>query len=284
MENKPRVTTHNYYNNLDNYVIVNIWTSQKNKRVPGINVGHVSLQTNTHYMSFWPAPREEIVSRNQLNFFHKVHRTIHNLFEVSNSDFKHDYLEDCLCEALTEGQYEEIPHVIYCRKNEYPFLLNSKELTFTRLSSQPPVLKKDEMILAIKPCFANIQIKLYHLNKDRIEAEFQKLKNGLKGWKLTGSNIFTQIEQLSVENCSSLAYRLLKAGGMYEEINHSKSSDGSSIVTPDHLAKHVLSYKLKEMQEYPDTQIWDESNQEALDDLMEAYDLNKNIKQKCIIS
>lgn len=38
----------------DDYVIINIWTSESNAAIKGANVGHVSLETRFGYISFWP--------------------------------------------------------------------------------------------------------------------------------------------------------------------------------------------------------------------------------------
>lgn len=233
--------------NKDNFVIVNIWTSEANKAMPGANVGHVSIQTKNNYISLWPGRR--IDKDKELTFLEKFYL---RYFGERPLSFKMNYEEDCALEALSEDRGRIINNINECSAGEVPYVVNMSNGKADITHEQPSVLEKNCCIMAIKPINANVRIVVYRLRLDRIESEFNSLNP--KAWRLIGSNLWTRlIDEKSPENCSSLAYRLLKAGGLYIKVDELSSSDNSSIVTPDDLVKHMILYKEKELALAPET-------------------------------
>lgn len=105
-----------------------------------------------------------------------------------------------------------------------------------------------------------VTICLYNLDAENIKEKFETIKEGIEarqargekaGWVLIGGNKL--INNNSGESCASLAWKLLKAGGIYDEISSSWSSKFSSVVTPDNLSKAVISAKKHELEHYPET-------------------------------
>lgn len=248
----------------DNFVIVNIWTSEANKAMPGANVGHVSIQTKNNYISLWPGRRIE--KNKELTFLEKYY---FRYFGERPPSFKMNYEEDCALEALSEDRGRIINKINECLTGEVPYVVNMSNGKADIIYEQPSALEKNCYIMAVRPINANVRIVVYRLRLDRIESEFNSLNP--KAWRLIGSNLLTRlIDEKSPENCSSLAYRLLKAGGLYLKVDELSSSDNSSIVTPDDLVKHIILYKEKELALAPETSKLyksvcpDESNVEEL--------------------
>ena len=96
---------------------------------------------------------------------------------------------------------------------------------------------------------------LYGLNVSFMKAEFTKISsdgaNQEIGWVLIGGNRI--INQGKGESCASLAWRLLKVAGIYEEISSSWSSKFSSIITPDNVGKAIMAAKKYELSKHPET-------------------------------
>ena len=260
---------------MDNYVMVNIWTSASNKALPGANVGHISIQTADKYISLWPGAREVNISSHSLQFHKRVKRKINNYFEVRKSNFKQDYLADCISEAISEGNYREIKdiHTFEFRDNERPFFINENTLEYRKLVNQEVGIHPAEVKLAIVPCKANVRLKLYSLDIVKLLEKFEKISK-LPGWTLLGSNVFTRSNDKTAQNCSSLIFELLKQAGMYAELPKESSLETASIVTPDVLARHVITFKLKEQEkeEYAWTKKQlDNDDVSNLDELINAY-------------
>ncbi|WP_058535377.1 hypothetical protein [Legionella saoudiensis] len=84
------------------YVIVNIWTSDRNKALPGPNVGHISFTTSTGHGSLWPGGvqvaipyKRNTTKQGKVKFF------------ASAPDYVEDYEQDCMRETISEsGEYE----------------------------------------------------------------------------------------------------------------------------------------------------------------------------------
>ena len=95
---------------------------------------------------------------------------------------------------------------------------------------------------------------LYTLDVSAIEARFNKIStdSDFKGWTLLGDNLL--INRGNAHSCASLAYTLLKAGGLYQIISRLHSSRVSSVVTPDQLAEVVKKAKQAELHIEPVTQ------------------------------
>jgi hypothetical protein len=206
------------------YVVVRVWTSEDNKHFPGESVGHVSIETsNGMYASLWPVEFTE-EQKNEHKGYRKLHQLYRKYFMERSSEYQHSYNDD----YQLEGDKE--PQVTVC---------------------------------------------LYSLDVKSVEKAFNALKDDITGWRLVGSNVFMQttekvvekkmsifIENMNVEtkvgkrdvdSCSSLAYKLLKAGGIYELISGNYSSTFSSVVTPDDLLTAVIDAKLSEIKSHSET-------------------------------
>jgi hypothetical protein len=92
---------------------------------------------------------------------------------------------------------------------------------------------------------------LYSLDQEAIIGEFDKLKRNIQGWTLLGGNIL--INSGASESCATLAYKLLKAGGIYNLISASFSSENSVVTNPDSLSRASIAAKEYESEHYPET-------------------------------
>ena len=236
----------------EDYVIVNIWTSEDNKALPGDNVGHVSLETRLGYISFWPGGRKE---RNVANSLPLVGKFLKQYFGTRPHEFKSTYESDCLAEALCEHHVRPIRQIIDCQPGEAPYILNEDEGTYRRVTEPPKGLDDSESLMAIKLSQAKVRLVLYGLQVDKLKSEFEGLKSNVKGWGMLGSNFITQtvLGQATTESCASLANRCLKAGGMNSKLQSKASSQTSSVVAPDILLRQVVAVKQEELKEHPYT-------------------------------
>ncbi len=208
------------------YVVVNIWASKENKALEGANVGHISLETRFDYISLWPGPRPESQLVDANAAFAKTKRAIYHYFGERPPSFKQDYTEDCLGEAMSEDRYREISNIKKCKKHEVAYIFNAEDLTLKPIQKQPEYLKKSEQLIAVDLCQASVRLVLYSLQVDKITSEFKSLNKSIKGWQLAGSNIFTRnLKEEATESCASLAFRCLKAGGLYSKLSSKLSSD-----------------------------------------------------------
>lgn len=89
-----------------------------------------------------------------------------------------------------------------------------------------------------------VTICLYTLDHSRMEEYYDTAACQLKGWALIGRKL---VNQNSAASCSSLAYDVLKAGGIYDMISALHSSRFSSVVTPDDLATVIKAAKRYEL-------------------------------------
>jgi hypothetical protein len=270
---------------IDDYVVVNIWTSEKNKALSGANVGHVSLQTKYAYMSLWPGKSERKPLKTP-EFFQPVERAFKSYFGTRPSSFKPDYETDCALEGMSDKERRRnISDITKCKPHEKPYLLNNETGDIRFLTEQPRgVDEKTELLLAITPHEATVRLVLYGLNADKLLKEFEELKNNTKEWKLTGSSsISRSFFSETAENCASLVYRCLSAGGLYNKLISKVSSTTSSIVTPDELLRHIVAYKEKELNNYPKTKEWklehvDESDLKAIKQAYEDVGKEANVE------
>ncbi len=254
----------------NDYTVVNIWTSEENNAISGANVGHVSIQTRYNYISFWPGARGQRSQKNS-TFFQKVDDTRSRYFGIRSPSFKQDYEMDCFLEACSERQIRDINHIKQCQPSELPYLLNTEDMSFRILDAQPKAIDENEKLIAVQPCYANVRLVLYGLSIDKISACFSEMQKNIPGWRLVGSNVFSRLADGSAENCSSLAYRLLREGGMYAELNSGLSSQTSSVVKPDDLLRHIVAAKEKELEKYPETQVWIYPGESTLKVIKQAY-------------
>jgi hypothetical protein len=264
--------------NKDNYVIINIWTSKDNKAMPGINVGHASLTTSRRHISLWPGKR---LRKNQTGFFQKADTVLASVLERS-ADYKKGYEQDCVFEAYSEGRYREIKEMDELLEGETLYRFDSKTHTFTQVNTLPNFCNDTEWFWAMRLLPANVRVVLYSLDDEEIEGKFDLLKKQITGWTLLGSNVLTRnFSEKTSENCASLVYRCLVAGGMYLERNPKLSSQTSSIVSPDGLLRHIVAAKEGELLKFPETAEWaiDGLIESPLEDIKRAYEtkgLNAN--------
>ena len=246
--------------NKNQYVIVNIWTSEFNESLPGDNVGHVSLTiydgTNETYVSLWPGRNKQPytlgMSEHLENIERKAIKAFYNFIERPAS-YQPNYERDCILEARAEDDYRPITNITECRKGETPYRFDSSTWDFVRLTEQPRAIRPTEQLLAIKLIPANFRVVLFSLNVNDILDEFQLLKNPdhITGWKMAGSNFFTRnINTKTSENCASIAYRCLNAGGLYSHLGSKHSAPLSSAVSPDDLLRLIVAVKVIEKRQY----------------------------------
>lgn len=240
------------------YVVVNIWTSEENQAVKGVNVGHVSLTIHDRgeetYLSFWPCGRKQYSN----SFFKAIGapaRMLFSDFVERPASYIHDYEQDCVLEAMCEEGAREIRHINDCKSDETAYMANGETGIFTRLTEQPRVKKASEQMLAVKPVPANVRIVLFSLDVDLIDQEFERLKNSdaVTGWSLAGSNLFTRnlnVTGKTSENCASIVYRCLQAGRMYDYVAPKHSAPLSSAAAPDDLLRLIVAVKASEQNLY----------------------------------
>lgn len=122
-----------------------------------------------------------------------------------------------------------------------------------KLAVTPEFMVDYDADLAAEARPPEVIICLYGLNPFSMHEKFCAIKNDTKfqGWALIGKNLL--LNGGTAHSCTSLAYDLLQAGGIYNEINSSFSSRFSSIVTPDQLVNAVKTAKIYELQEHPET-------------------------------
>lgn len=264
--------------NRNEYVVVNIWPSNKNMALKGANVGHVSLsifdgETET-YVSLWPIGRKP--SSN--SFFDSVAEAFPD-FVVRPANYKQDYEQDCIAEAFHEKQVRAISHINECKEGETPYCFNRRTHETVRLMTQPRGIKEDEYLMAYRLIPASFRVVLFSLNVDNIKLEFEKLKNPdhIIGWSMAGSNLFTRnINHTgqTAENCASIVYRCLNAGGLYNNIASKHSAPLSSAVAPDDLIRTIVAAKLSEQELYAQpSQNWEMPEIETpICDIIAAYE------------
>jgi hypothetical protein len=92
---------------------------------------------------------------------------------------------------------------------------------------------------------------LYRLDIYKILEKFENIQGKNEGWTLFGNNIL--IHGGGSHSCSSMAYALLKSGGIYDKISSGYSSQYASVVSPDNLVDAVKAAKKYEVKHYPQT-------------------------------
>ena len=160
-----------------NHVIINVWTSEDNKAIPGHNVGHVSLQTNEKYMSLWPGPRNKHIRSADLKSWQRSLLRANSYFEIRPGDFKVDYDADAVAEALSEDKVEEIKSFADLKAGQLAYIFDGSHL---RRAEEHKPLQKDEILLAVTPLYATVRMALYGLNRDKIHERFEELKITLR--------------------------------------------------------------------------------------------------------
>ncbi len=198
-------------------IIIRVWTSEKNKRYPGNGVGHVSIEydggSSRFYVSLFPIPFS-----NEQILKYREEKTIEEeylkYFTKRESGYKQTFSDD----------------------------MNSE-------TGHPP----------------NITVCLYSLDAVAMQSEFQKLSTSVKHWQLIRNNLFVQtldvLELLpesrkNVENCASLVYKILKAGEINSLLTTAEEAtfcSKISSVKPDDIGDLVITAKLSEIKQHPET-------------------------------
>lgn len=204
-------------------VIIRVWTSQDNKQFPGNNVGHISIETPNNYMSLWPIPHPP-KQKKEFQEYNILKQKYLKYFMERPSDFLQSYQDDYHAEG-----------------------------------GIPP----------------QVTICLYSLDHYMVDNEFYKLKMNT-GWRLVGSNLLvqklddtveamvsyskiieTKVEHKNIDNCASLALKMLKAGRITQLVDTSTystfSSKTSSVVSPDDILDILIPAKLAEQRSNPET-------------------------------
>ncbi len=255
----------------ENQVIVSIWTSEENKAIKGCNVGHISIQMPTEYISLWPGPREETVSASELNKLQLAIRPITNNFEQRPPNFKAGYRDDAVAEALSEGDYRQIAYFSDLVQGEVCVLLRQDQVS---CCDNAFLKEKGDELFAVKPLDANVRIALYGLDIPKMLKKFDALKKDTPGWRMIGSNGLSRlVNSKSAENCASIVLRVLQAGGMYADLSSALSSQTSSVVKPDVLLKQVIAAKEKEINVCPESINWVFTGSSNLAEIKAAYQL-----------
>lgn len=272
--------------NENQFIFINIWTAADNPIIPGANVGHISIETPYGYISLWPEPlnRVTLVHRNELSKPEAIIRNIGRYFTARPPKFVQNYRMDACLEGLSEHNIQayapdqpkpEGHLLVLYNVNDASMKFDTEDL----LSEYRP--SPDEILLWVRPVEANIRVALYSLNISEIQNTFENLI--VTGWTLVGSNIFTRsLLSETTENCASIAYRLLTAAGIQALLSMSQrsffSSETSSVVKPDILAKRILEAKLREQNLYPETFAWKKLGESDVAILKAQYNENESFR------
>lgn len=269
----------------EEYVIVNLWTSKDNKAVQGVNCGHASLTVmngdKETYISLWPGPRQP--NKYKAEFFQEAQDAFNQKFSNFRerpTSFKMNYEEDCLLEAFCEKNYREIKNISECSLEETAYRYDTDSGTFVKLTVQPKGIKPEETLLAVKLMSAKFRMVLYSFDVDKIVSEFDRLRNPeyVTGWSMAGSNFLTRNLNFSgktSENCASIVYRCLNAGGLFSRVSSKLSFQPSSAVAPDDLLRIIVAAKVNELDLYtgnPDDWQIADIEETSLDSVEKAYD------------
>ena len=214
----------------NNRVIVRVWTSSYNKSFPGHNVGHVSIETPTSYMSLWPVPLtlEQIVKYRDAKTLEKKYS---KYYMERDPDFHQNFDVDARDEGAPLGLERLEPQVVVCL---YSLNVDDIESAFGHLQHDTRAwrLVGSNMLLQ----------KLETLTVEVVQA----------------TKLFDSGPVETVENCASAALKLLKAGGITNLVNIFKESSfcsqTSSSVSPDKILEILIPAKSKELTRYPETQ------------------------------
>lgn len=232
--------------------IVRVWTSKENSLFPGDNVGHISIETPNSYMSLWPVP----FSTTQYFQYQQLSLQIKELKERLKTQ------EDNHLRLQIEQKKIELnqTYLKYYMQRDAKFQQSYLEDYVAEGNKAPQVTL----------CF-------YSLDIYAMEDSFHKLTSNTEGWRLIGSNYFIQklekttetltlhsktieseIGKRNIENCASLALKILKDGGISKLVNIDSYSSftlkTSSIVKPDDILELSIPAKLAELKSHPQTQ------------------------------
>lgn len=240
------------------YAVINVWTDKHDQAIPGQNIGHVSIQTKYQYISLWPQPREEKVASSSLSFVERSKRDIYSFFETRPRQFKNTYLEDCVAEAFHEDQVYEIGTMADLKQNEVALLV--KEDGVAEVCNDKYFrLKHGQSLYAVQPIQAQIRLALFSVKTGLVHKTFEEFRRSTNGWRLIGSNgLIRHLNVESSESCVSLAYRLLKSGGIAVDLEDVvRSSQTESVVTMHCFMKYLIAAKEQEINVRPESLHWE---------------------------
>lgn len=270
--------------NNNQYIVVNIWTSEENKAWRGANCGHVSLTINDGvnedtYVSFWPRQLKSEPTGFFEEKIRKIEKAFFKDFMKRSPQFRATYEEDCFSEALSEKAIRSIRDISECRPGETAYLINLKQFGFQRLTTQPRGMLPEQQLVAVRLIPANFRVVLYSLTVKDIVSEVERLSKpgAILGWTMAGSNSFTRtIFDNTSENCASVVYRCLNKGGLYSQVSSTLSLKPSSAVSPDDLLRIIVAKKMYESQLYtgnPEEWKVPEIDETSMDTISQAYNL-----------
>jgi hypothetical protein len=241
----------------DQYVIINIWTNSRNKALPGKNrIGHISITTPNTHISLWP-----LRTHSRGTGFFTGDRGLFSPLLSWPSSYKPDYEQDCIMEGAHHSRLVGAKTVLEPGEKVYRF--NNETGFWESVASVPKA--SEDIFYGIKPLKADFRMVLYSLDVNKIEAEFNRLKQRVAGWSLVGSSVLRCLQKETTESCASLVYRCLKSGGFYTPLKSTLSCHTSSSVDPENLLRHVVAAKEKELSDYPETEDWTINGVEEID-------------------
>jgi hypothetical protein len=216
-------------------VIVRIWTSEYNKAHPGEDIGHVSIEIPSLTMKNPAYDKNDPKSKKEIPFYVSLWPAegIKLGGEGTFTPTKHTFHLDYKTDC---GAEDRIPELTICLYG----------------------LKKGSIKQKFFDICAGKSIKKSLIKGDK---EFQ-------GWVLIGGNRL--INHNSGESCASLAYKLLKAGGIYDSIRSGYSSQFASVVAPDNLAEAIKCAKKYELEKYPETKNFVYKGESSIADIEES--------------
>ena len=177
-------------------------------------------------------------------------------FQSRPAAFKTDYKEDCFLEGVSEKFLRPLTYGGVLQEGEVLCRLDITTNAIEVWAEEIPLYGPTQYrFAAVQLVQANVRMVLYSLNIEKIEHEFERLKTTVSGWSMAGSNMLTRTGCTeTAENCASLVFRCLNAGGLSSSIATRLSSTTSSAVTPDDLLRCIVALKETELDEYPEVE------------------------------
>lgn len=239
-----------------NRVIIRIWTSADNTQYPGNNVGHISLETQSPnaYISLWPVPW----TLTQIEEYRRLQTKIRDLQQQ---------LQHQQAKAL-QTKVEKMSTELELKMLKY---FGERDAMYHPCYEKDEVRERDPQS-SQQEAHPQLTICLYSLNSQNIVDKFAELQQKITTWRLMGSNLLVQkaealtqnlilntkeiestVGKKKVDSCASIAYKLLKEGGIYRLVSSSYSSAHSSVVKPDELANMLITAKRNELKKFPET-------------------------------
>ena len=201
-----------------NYVLIRVWNSENNQVTPGEDVGHVSVEIfqNGESVSFSSLWPEKGIDTSEAD---AIKAGGHNV--TSTVQFYHALTKVEGVVKPVGANFHATPQVDFDAEGRLP------EYT----------------------------IALYSLNTEAMRQKAADLQTKTNGWRVVGRNLI-RVGRSSDHSCASLAYEILKAGGIYDLVGSHHSSHNSSCTSPDGLGKTVIDAKRSELKKHGSTKSW----------------------------